>query len=272
VWVFCVRLSHSVITLKKRVFFLQNTAPVKALFQAPEGKHTTGKSSTVTHMKQASKQDKAEQKDNMIGIDQGKINTLKPKAKQSGDDAIKQVSDQPRQASTSDAGKAPTELTKLTENNTHDAASMQDATTRGSLRDVDINQDKASSSVQNTTLLEENEEAKQGIPSQTGNVETQTTETTIAKRAVTFEVTTSPLAQPIKLSPKEWRAIHDEWLNSTMCAEIEDEALQGIPTMTGYCEGKWSTMANKKLAVVPTHGFVICYNLLIKMTSGENPL
>jgi len=83
------------------------------------------------------------------------------------------------------------------------------------------------------------------------------TETTMAKKAVTFEVTTSPPAQPIKLSPKEWRALHDEWLNSTMRAEMEDEALQGIPTMTGYCEGKQSSIANKKIVVVPTRGFVV---------------
>jgi len=95
---------------------------------------------------------------------------------------------------------------------------------------------------------------------------------TMAKKAVTFEVTTQPLAQPIKLMPKEWRALHDAWLNSTMRAEMEDESLQGIPTMTRYCEGKWSTMANKKLAVVPTHGFVIQYDLRIKVTAGENPV
>jgi len=93
---------------------------------------------------------------------------------------------------------------------------------------------------------------------------------TMAKKTVTFEVTTSPPAQPTKLSPKEWCTLHDEWLNSTMRAEMEDKSLQGIPTMTGYCEGKWIMMANKKLVVVPMHGFVVCYDLWIKATSGEN--
>jgi len=113
----------------------QNTpqALVQALFQAPKGTHTMGKPLMATHMKQASKQDKAEQEDNMNWIDQGKINTLKPKAKQLGDND-KQASSQPRQASTSDAGEALQE-TKLTDNNTHtnNAASMQDATARGLL-------------------------------------------------------------------------------------------------------------------------------------------
>jgi len=104
------------------------------------------------------------------------------------------------------------------------------------------------------------------------NMETWVMASTMAKKAVTFEVTTTPLAQPTKLSSKEWHSLHDEWLNSTMRSEMEDEFLQGIPTMTGYCEGKWSMMANKKLAVVPTWGFVIQSNLQIKMTSGENPV
>jgi len=189
-----------------------------------------------------------------------------------GDDDIKQVSNQPRQDSTPDAGEVLQEPTKLTDNNTHtnDAASMQDATTRGLLWEADINQ--ASLRAQkpnNTTLLKDKGEATQEISSQTGNGETQTTETTMAKKAVTFEVTTSPLAQPIKLSPKEWQALHDEWLNSTMHTEMEDEALQGIPTMTGYCEGKRSTMANKKIVVVLTCGFVVCYDLQSKATAGE---
>jgi len=37
-----------------------------------------------------------------------------------------------------------------------------------------------------------------------------------------------------------------------MQAEIDDESLQGIPTMSGYCEGKRSLMANKNMVVVPT--------------------
>ncbi len=72
------------------------------------------------------------------------------------------------------------------------------------------------------------------------------TATHMSKKAVTFEVTTTPPAQPTKLSPKEWCALQDEWLHSTMQAEMDDESLQGIPTMSGYCEGKQSLMANKK--------------------------
>ena len=98
----------------------------------------------------------------------------------------------------------------------------------------------------------------------------QATAPTMAKKAVTFEVTTTPPAQPTKLLPKEWHALHDEWLNSTMRAEMEDKSLQGIPTMTGYCEGKRSMMTNKKVPVVPTHGFVVQYDLRIKATAGEN--
>jgi len=144
------------------------------------------------------------------------------------------------------------------------------------LQDVDTNpQDKVSLSAKepnNTTLTDGKGAVTQDTQSQTGHVETQMTETTMAKKAVTFEVTTSPLVQPIKLSPKEWQALHDEWLNSTMRAEMEDEALQGIPTMTGYCEGKRSTMANKKIVVVPTQGFVVRYDLWIKATAGDNPV
>jgi len=43
-------------------------------------------------------------------------------------------------------------------------------------------------------------------------VEIQKMAPTMAKKAVTFEVTTNPPAQPTKLSPKEWHALHDEWL------------------------------------------------------------
>jgi len=144
---------------------------------------------------------------------------------------------------------------------------------RVSLRDVNINpQDKASlraKAPNNTALIDGKGAATQEIPSQTGHVETQTTETIMTKKAVTFKVTTSPLAQPIKMLPKEWQALHDEWLNSTMHAEMEDESLQAIPTMTVYCEGKWSTMANKKIVVVLTCGFVVCYDLQSKATAGE---
>jgi len=97
-------------------------------------------------------------------------------------------------------------------------------------------------------------------------------ESSTAKKVVTFEVTTQPLAQPIKLAPKEWRALHDEWLNSTMRAEMEDESLQGIPTMMGYCAGKRSMLTNKKPPVVPTRGFVVRYDLRIKAIAGENPV
>jgi len=37
-----------------------------------------------------------------------------------------------------------------------------------------------------------------------------------SKKAVTFEVTIIPPAQPTKLSPQEWCALQDEWLHSTM--------------------------------------------------------
>jgi len=76
------------------------------------------------------------------------------------------------------------------------------------------------------------------------------------KKAVTFEVTTQPLAQPIKLAPKEWHALHDDWLNSTMRAEMEDDDLQGIPTMTGYCEGKRSMMTTKNWQWSPLVGLL----------------
>jgi len=86
--------------------------------------------------------------------------------------------------------------------------------------------------------------------SKTANKKKQETAPPTSKKVVTFEVTTTTPAQPTK--PKDWCKLQDEWLHSTMQAEMDDESLQGILTMTGYCEGKQSSMANQKMAVVTT--------------------
>jgi len=92
-------------------------------------------------------------------------------------------------------------------------------------------QDKASSQAQKSENPSTSTDGKstvtiqESISSKPGNGETQMVENTMVKKAVTFVVTTTPPAQPIKLLPKEWWALHDEWLNSTMRAEMEDESV-----------------------------------------------
>jgi len=144
-----------------------------------------------------------------------------------------------------------------TETNSVKGTEGKTASTQKLLESEESPQEKSSSITQpgathtfNTTHQKNSVANVNNTPSEMANE--QEMEPPTSKKAVTFEVTTTPPAQPTKLSPKEWCALQDEWLHSTMQAEMDDESLQGIPTMSGYCEGKQSLMANKKMVVVPT--------------------
>jgi len=123
-----------------------------------------------------------------------------------------------------------------TANNTKKTPELED-----SLQDNGGNTIQASNNMSPTKHIKENSVATTTNVEDTTSSETaneQEMATITSKKAVTFEVTTTPPAQPTKLSPKEWCTLQDEWLHSTMRAEMDDESLQGILTMIGYCEGR----------------------------------
>jgi len=120
--------------------------------------------------------------------------------------------------------------------------------------------------------LRENDETRTASQKQQTATEAQEHSGETQAKTVTFELTTAPPPPPTTLAPREWRELHDEWLNAQMRAVLNDTTLPGIPSLQGYREGICREGVTKKNQVLPTRAYAIRYDLRIKSKEGDNPV
>jgi len=83
----------------------------------------------------------------------------------------------------------------------------------------------------------------------------------------TQEVAT--MKAPTVISPKEWRYLHNNWLQSAMQVAMGDEAHPDIPNLDEYRYTP-RDKPDYEIEVEPMREQVIRYDLCIKVTAGEN--
>jgi len=78
-----------------------------------------------------------------------------------------------------------------------------------------------------------------------------------------------PLLEPTAISPKEWRYLHNQWLQSVMRAAMGNTAHPEIPNLADY-KYKKRDEPDYEIEVEPPRVYVSCYDLRIKVAAGEN--